>query len=50
MALCLQGLKWCGITWDEGPDIGGEHGPYRQSERIEATIQRQNPAGHSLRP
>ena len=31
-----QGLKWCGITWDEGPDIGGDHGPYRQSERIEA--------------
>lgn len=30
----LQSLKWLGITWDEGPDIGGEYGPYRQSERL----------------
>lgn len=37
-AAILEGLKWCGITWDEGPDIGGDHGPYRQSERIEAGI------------
>ncbi len=29
----LDSLKWLGIEWDEGPDIGGEHGPYRQSER-----------------
>lgn len=29
----LEGLKWLGLTWDEGPDKGGEHGPYRQSER-----------------
>ncbi len=28
-----DGLKWLGLTWDEGPDIGGPHGPYRQSER-----------------
>lgn len=27
-------LKWCGIRWDEGPDIGGSFGPYRQSERL----------------
>ncbi|MCH7504626.1 glutamate--tRNA ligase [PVC group bacterium] len=26
-------LKWLGLDWDEGPDIGGENGPYRQSER-----------------
>lgn len=26
-------LKWAGITWDEGPDVGGPFGPYRQSER-----------------
>ncbi len=30
-----KSLKWCGIEWDEGPDIGGEYGPYRQSERLE---------------
>lgn len=28
-------LKWCGIHWDEGPDIGGPYAPYRQSERTE---------------
>jgi glutamyl-tRNA synthetase len=27
-------LNWCGITWDEGPDVGGEYGPYKQSERL----------------
>ncbi|MCB1180673.1 MAG: glutamate--tRNA ligase [Chlamydiia bacterium] len=26
-------LHWCGIRWDEGPDVGGPYGPYRQSER-----------------
>ncbi len=31
----LSSLKWLGITWDEGPDIGGDYGPYRQSERLE---------------
>ncbi|MEC7839877.1 MAG: glutamate--tRNA ligase [Chlamydiota bacterium] len=30
-----KSLKWCNIQWDEGPDIGGEYGPYRQSERLE---------------
>jgi glutamyl-tRNA synthetase len=28
-------LRWCGIDWDEGPDVGGPYGPYRQSERTE---------------
>ncbi|MCB1107330.1 MAG: glutamate--tRNA ligase [Chlamydiia bacterium] len=28
-------LKWLGIEWDEGPDIGGPYAPYRQSERTE---------------
>lgn len=28
-------LHWLGITWDEGPDVGGAYGPYRQSERAE---------------
>lgn len=30
----ISALKWLGLDWDEGPDIGGEYGPYRQSERI----------------
>ena len=32
----LDGLHWLGLQWDEGPDIGGPFGPYRQSERTEA--------------
>jgi len=32
----LEDLAWLGLDWDEGPDIGGPHGPYRQSERNEA--------------
>jgi len=29
----LAGLRWLGLHWDEGPDIGGPYAPYRQSER-----------------
>lgn len=29
----LSALRWLGLDWDEGPDVGGEYGPYRQSER-----------------
>lgn len=29
----LSALRWLGLNWDEGPDVGGPHGPYRQSER-----------------
>src|SRR5215208_8044601 len=35
----LDGLRWLGLTWDEGPGVGGRHGPYFQSERLE-TYQR----------
>ena len=30
----LDDLRWLGLVWDEGPDVGGPHGPYRQSERL----------------
>jgi len=30
----LESLKWLGIEWDEGPDIDGNYGPYRQSKRL----------------
>ncbi|MDI6602855.1 MAG: glutamate--tRNA ligase [Patescibacteria group bacterium] len=30
----MESLKWLGIEWDEGPDVGGDYGPYRQSERL----------------
>jgi len=31
----LEELRWLGLEWDEGPDVGGPHAPYRQSERTE---------------
>ncbi|HKE38121.1 MAG TPA: glutamate--tRNA ligase [Candidatus Baltobacteraceae bacterium] len=48
----LEALHWCGLTWDEGPDVGGPHGPYRQSER--STIYREYvdkllEAGHAFK-
>ena len=30
----LEDLRWLGVDWDEGPDVGGVHAPYRQSERL----------------
>ena len=33
--MIFDSLRWLGLEWDEGPDIGGPHGPYRQSERFE---------------
>ncbi|MFA6354888.1 MAG: glutamate--tRNA ligase [Candidatus Paceibacterota bacterium] len=32
----IKSLKWIGINWDEGPDIGGPNAPYKQSERLES--------------
>jgi len=31
----MDGLSWLGLDWDEGPDVGGDYGPYYQSERLE---------------
>ena len=31
----LDGLRWLGIDWDEGPEVGGPHAPYYQSQRLE---------------
>src|SRR6202166_4085299 len=33
--MIFDALRWLNITWDEGPDVGGPYGPYRQSERTE---------------
>jgi len=30
----IEDLRWFGLEWDEGPDVGGTYGPYRQSERL----------------
>lgn len=34
VAAMTEDLRWFGLEWQEGPDVGGEHGPYSQSERI----------------
>lgn len=34
-ASLLRDLRWLGLDWDEGPDVGGDFGPYRQSERLD---------------
>ena len=28
-------MRWLGLDWDEGPEVGGPNGPYRQSERMD---------------
>jgi glutamyl-tRNA synthetase len=33
--MIFDALRWIGLEWDEGPDVGGSYGPYRQSERTE---------------
>src|SRR5581483_4846814 len=34
-AMLMQDMKWLGLFWDEGPDIGGEYASYRQSDRLD---------------
>jgi glutamyl-tRNA synthetase len=46
----LDGLRWLGLEWDEGPGIGGEYGPYLQSERLDrhrALAERLVAGGHA---
>lgn len=33
--LLVEVMRWLGLDWDEGPEVGGPHGPYRQSERMD---------------
>src|SRR5690606_9503094 len=33
--MILDSLRWLGLNWSEGPDVGGPHAPYRQSERMD---------------
>ncbi|MEE2903976.1 MAG: glutamate--tRNA ligase [Myxococcota bacterium] len=48
----MEGLRWLGLEWDEGPDKGGPHGPYRQSERgdiYREYVQKLIDSGHAYR-
>lgn len=50
--MILDALRWVGLDWAEGPDVGGPHAPYRQSERREiyqAHAQQLLDAGHAFR-
>ncbi len=51
-AAILDSLRWLGLQWDEGPDVGGPLGPYRQSERLSIyreQTERLLSAGHAYR-
>ena len=46
----LDSMRWLGLDWDEGPEIGGPHAPYRQSQRTEVyadVARRLKEAGHA---
>ncbi|MCB0084254.1 MAG: glutamate--tRNA ligase, partial [Caldilineaceae bacterium] len=48
----MRGLRWLGLNWDEGPDVGGPYGPYIQTERAELYqqyIEQLIAAGHAYR-
>lgn len=51
MAAIYDGLRWLGLQWDEGPQVGGNYGPYFQSERnavYERYLLRLREAGHTF--
>lgn len=51
-AIILEALQWLGLQWDEGPDVGGDFGPYRQSERkaiYQAHVQLLLDKGHAFK-
>jgi glutamyl-tRNA synthetase len=51
-AQIISSLKWLGLQWDEGPDVGGPYSPYRQSERSETYrehTQKLVDSGHAYR-
>lgn len=48
----LDAMRWLGLDWDEGPDVGGPHAPYRQSQRghiYTAVVDRLTAAGYAYR-
>ena len=50
--MIFDALRWLGLNWDEGPDVGGPYGPYRQSERTEIYrhhVQMLVESGHAYR-
>src|SRR5678816_3658002 len=46
-ARLLDELRWLGIDWDEGPDVGGPHASYRQSERVDLYREMTEPVSYT---
>ena len=49
LAAILDGMRWLGLTWDEGPEVGGDYGPYFQSQRnavYDRYLQKLQDSGH----
>jgi glutamyl-tRNA synthetase len=52
LAPILHGFRWLGIDWDEGPEVGGPHAPYYQSQRLDcyqAAVKKLLASGHAYR-
>ncbi|HZZ73917.1 MAG TPA: glutamate--tRNA ligase [Pirellulales bacterium] len=52
LAPILHGFRWLGIDWDEGPEVGGPHAPYFQSQRTshyQAAVEKLLASGHAYR-
>ena len=52
LAPILHGFRWLGIDWDEGPEVGGPHAPYYQSQRLpryQAAVEKLLAAGLAYR-
>src|SRR3954470_15018201 len=52
VGMILDGFRWMGMDWDEGPEVGGPHGPYFQSQRSDsyrAAAERLVGSGHVYR-
>jgi glutamyl-tRNA synthetase len=52
LAPILEGFRWLGLDWDEGPEVGGPHGPYYQSQRqaiYREAVERLLAGGHAYR-
>jgi glutamyl-tRNA synthetase len=49
-AAILRAMRWMGLDWDEGPEVGGDHGPYFQTQRFERyseILERLKSKGHA---
>lgn len=48
--IILRAMRWLGLDWDEGPEVGGDYGPYAQTERLDLYKQAARSFGTRARP